>query len=151
LKDYYETEIRKLQDTHRKEQRAMKLENQKLKNDIRVQKIINTKLRKNYASMMEAEADLQTELEQVKLKLKKVLEDNDMEIIEMGHRREKRILMDQIREQRDFVRSLKITNKKLKKGREESMKIQNNLQEQVQMLSDMNNKLQKMYETAMGT
>jgi hypothetical protein len=151
LKDDYETQIRTLQVTHRKEKRDMKLENQKLKNDIRVHKIINTKLRKNYATMMNAEADLQSELQQVKLNLKKGQEDNDIEIIEMTHRREKRKLIEQIREQRDFVRSLKIKNKNMKKDREESKKSQNNLQEEVQMLSDMNNKLQKKYGRAMGT
>jgi len=41
-KDHYETQIRMLQDTH-KEKRALRQGNQKLKNDIRVQKNINTK------------------------------------------------------------------------------------------------------------
>ena len=53
--------------------------------------------------MMEAEADLQTELQQVKFTRKKLQEDKDMEIIEIRHRREKGILMEQIRELRDFV------------------------------------------------
>jgi hypothetical protein len=52
-----------LQDTHKKEKRALEHENQKLRNDIRVQKIINTKLRNNNATMMEAGMDLQTELQ----------------------------------------------------------------------------------------
>ena len=34
-----ETQIRTLQDTHRKEKMALMQENQKLKNDIRVQKV----------------------------------------------------------------------------------------------------------------
>ena len=101
LKDYYETQIRILQDMHKKK-RALKQENQKLKNDIWVQKIINTKLRRNYETMMEAEADLQTELQQVKFTRKKLQEDKDMEIIEIRHRREKGILMEQIRELRGF-------------------------------------------------
>jgi hypothetical protein len=71
-----------------KEKRALKQENQKLKNDIRVQKIINTKLRRNNATMMEAEADRQTELQKLKFTMKKLQEDRDMEIIETRHRRE---------------------------------------------------------------
>jgi len=34
LKDYYEAQIRILQDMHKKEKRVLKQENQKLKNDI---------------------------------------------------------------------------------------------------------------------
>jgi len=77
-----------------KEKRALKQENQKLKNDIWVQKIINTKLRKNNATMMEAGADLQTKVQQVRFAMKKLQEDKDVEIIETRHRREKRILME---------------------------------------------------------
>jgi len=58
---------------------------------------------------MEAEADLQIELQQVKFTMKKLQEDKEMEIIEIRHRREKRILMEQIREVRYFVRSLMMT------------------------------------------
>jgi hypothetical protein len=83
LKNYYETQITMLQDTHMKEKRALKQENQKLKYDIRAQKIINTKLRRNNATMMEANTDLQTELEKVKLTLKKLQEDKDTENIEI--------------------------------------------------------------------
>jgi len=72
LKDRYETEIRMLQDTH-KEKRDMKQEKQKLRNDIRVQNIINTKLKRNNATMMEAGVDLQTELQQVKLRMNKLV------------------------------------------------------------------------------
>ena len=43
-----------------------------MKNDIQVQKIGNTKFRRNYATMMEAEEDLQTELQQVKFTTKKL-------------------------------------------------------------------------------
>ena len=49
---------------------------------------------------MEAEADLHTELQQVEFTMKKLQEDKDMEIIKIRHRREKRILMEQIREVR---------------------------------------------------
>ena len=72
MKDRYETEIRMLQDTH-KEKRDMKQEKQKLRNDIRVQNIINTKLKRNNATMMEAGVDLQTELQQVKLRMNKLV------------------------------------------------------------------------------
>jgi hypothetical protein len=61
-----------LQDTH-KEKRDMKQEKQKLRNDIRVQNIINTKLKRNNATMMEAGVDLQTELQQVKLRMNKLV------------------------------------------------------------------------------
>jgi hypothetical protein len=44
--------------------RTLKQENKKLKNDIRIQKIINTKLKKKCATMTETEADPQTELQQ---------------------------------------------------------------------------------------
>jgi hypothetical protein len=126
------------------------MENQKFKNDIRVQKIINTKLRKKNATMMEAEAHLQTELQQVQYTLKKLPEDKDTENIEIRHRREKRILTEQIREVRDCVRSLKMQNNNLKDC-EERMTIQKKLAEEVQTLSVMNNKLQRKYETVMGT
>jgi serine/threonine protein kinase len=147
VKDYYETQIRILQDTHKKEKRTLKMENLKFKNDIRVQKIINTKLRKKNGTMMEVEAELQ----QVKFTLKKLQEDKDMEVIEIRHRREKRILTEQMREVRDCVRSLKRKNNNLKKDCEERMTIQKKLEEEVQTLSIMNNKLQKQYETVMGT
>jgi len=51
---HYETEIRMLQDTHNKEKRALKQENHKMRSDIRVQKIINNKLRRHNATKMEA-------------------------------------------------------------------------------------------------
>jgi len=56
----------------------LKQENKKLKNDIPVQTIINTTLRRNYATMMEAGLHLQTELQQVKFTLKKLQEDKDV-------------------------------------------------------------------------
>jgi len=151
LKDYYENQIRMLQNTHTKEKRALKQENQKLKNDIRVQKIINTKLRKNNSTMMEAGADLQTELQQVKFAMKKLQEDKDVEIIETRHRREKRILMEKVRELKDFVRSLKMKNNNLKKDSEETMKTQKKLQLEVQKLRVTYNELQKKYVTVLGT
>jgi hypothetical protein len=148
LKDHYETQIRILQDTY-KEKRALTMENQTLTNNIRVQKIITTKLTKNYAAMMEAEAELQTELQQVKLTMKKLQEDKDVEIIEIRHRREKRILMEQIRDLRDFLRSMKMTNNNLKKDCVERMKIQKKLQKELQTSRVSNNKLQKKYDTVM--
>ena len=151
LKDYYESQIWTLQDTHKKEKRALKVENKKFKNDIRVQKMMITKLRKKNVTVKEAEADLQTELQQVRSTLKKLQEDKEMEIMEIRHRREKRILMDQFREMRNIVRSLKKENNNLKKDCEERMKIQKQLQEEVQKLSVINNKLQRKYETVMGT
>jgi len=39
LKDHYETQIKILQDTHKKEKRALKMENQKLANDIQVRRL----------------------------------------------------------------------------------------------------------------
>ena len=143
LKDHYETQIRMLQDRHKKETSALKQENQKVKNDIWVQKIINTKLRRNYATMMEAGLDLQTELQQVKFTLKKLQEDKDVEIIEIRHRREKRILMEHMRELKGFVWSLNMTNNNFKKDREERMEIQKKLQTELQKLRVINNKLQK--------
>jgi len=143
LKDHYETQIRMLQDRHKKETSALKQENWKVKNDIWVQKIINTKLRRNYATMMEAGLDLQTELQQVKFTLKKLQEDKDVEIIEIRHRREKRILMEQMRELKGFVRSLKKTNNNFKKDHEERTEILKKLQTELQKLRVINNKLQK--------
>jgi hypothetical protein len=55
----------------------------------------------------------------------------------------------ELKEQRDFVRSLKITNN-LKKDREERMEIRKKLQEELQTLRVIN-KLQKKYETVIGT
>ena len=40
--------------------------------------------------------------------MKKLQEDKDIEILEIRHRRQKRILMERIRELKDFVRSLKV-------------------------------------------
>ena len=151
LKDHYETEIRMLKDTHNKEKRALKQENLQQKNDIRVQKIINNKLRRNNAIMMEAGADLQTELLQVKFAMKKLQEDKDVEIIEIRHRREKRTLMEKVRELKDFVQSLKMKNNNLKKDREETMENQNKLQGELKKLRAINNNVQKKYETVLAT
>jgi len=142
LKDRYETGIRTLQDTE-KEKRALKQENQKLRNDIRVQKIINTKLRRNDATMMEEGVVLQTELQQVKLAMNKLHFDKDVEIIELKHRREKRILMEKVRELKDFVRSLKKANNNLKKDREEKVENPNKLQDELKKLRAINNRVQK--------
>ena len=150
LTDYYETRMRILQDTHKEKRRTLEKENQKLKNDIRVEKIVNTKLRKNYTTMMEVKADLQTELQQVKFTMK-LQEDKDMDMIETKHRREKGFLMEEIRDLRNFVKSLKVTNTNLKKDREERMKVQKELQEELQTLRVMNNKLQKKCDKVMGT
>jgi hypothetical protein len=86
--------------------------------------------------------DLQTELQQVKLSIRKLQEDKDVEIIEIRHGREKRILMEQIRELKDFVGSLKIENNNLK-DHEERMLIQEKLQEELRTFRVINNKLQK--------
>ena len=59
--------------------------------------------------------------------------------------------MDQFREMRNIVRSLKKENNNLKKDCEERMKVQKQLQEEVKKLSVINNKLQRKYETVMGT
>jgi hypothetical protein len=72
----------------------------------------------------------------------------DMEVTE--NRIEDRILIEQLEEQRDFVRFLKITKNSLK-SREERMEIQKELQEELQTLRVINNKLQKKYETVMET
>jgi hypothetical protein len=61
--------------------------------------------------------------------------DKDVEIIEIWHRREKRILMEQIRELKDFVGSLKMANNYLRKDREERMEIQKELQEEIRTIS----------------
>jgi len=151
LKDYYENQIRMLQNTHTKEKRALKQENQKLKNDIRVQKIINTKLRKQNATMMEAGADLQTELQQVRFAMKKLQEDKDVEIIETRHKREKRTLMEKVRELKDFVRSLKMKNNNLKKDSDTRMENLNKLQLEHNKLMVIYNELQKNYVTVLGT
>ena len=150
LTDYYETRMRIPQDTHKEERRTLEKENQKLKNDIRVEKIVNTKLRKNYTTMMEVKADLQTELQQVKFTMK-LQEDKDMDMIEIKHRREKGFLMEEMRDLRNFVKFLKVTNTNLKKDREERMKVQKELQEELQTLRVMNNKLQKKCDKVMGT
>ena len=137
LKDHYEIQIRMLQDTY-KEKRALKQGNQKLKNDIRVQKNINTKLGHNYETLVD-DMDLQTELQQVKLSMRKLQQDKDVEIIEIRHGKEKRILMEQIRELKDFVDSLKMENNNLKKDREERMLIQEKLQEKLRTFGVINN------------
>ena len=62
-----------------------------------------------------------------------------MEIIEIRHGREKRILMEQIRELKDFVGSLKMENNNLKKDREERMLIQEKLQEKLRTFGVINN------------
>jgi serine/threonine protein kinase/outer membrane murein-binding lipoprotein Lpp len=151
LKDHYKTEIRMLQDTHDKEKRALKQENHKLRSDVRIQKIINIKLRRNNATMMEAGAALQTELQQVKLSMKKLQENKDVDKIEIMHRREKRILMERARELKNFVRSLKMTNNNLKKDREERVENQNKLQQELTKLRAINNNVQKKFETVLVT
>jgi hypothetical protein len=147
LKDCYETQIRMLRDTHRKEKRALKQENQKLKNDIRVHKIKNTNLRHNNETLVNSDMDLQTELQQVKLSMRKLQEDKDMEIIEIRYGSEKRILTGKIRELKDFVRSLKIANNNLKKDREERKQIE----EELRTFRDANNKLKIMCDTVTAT
>jgi len=62
-----------------------------------------------------------------------------VEIIEIRHGREKRILMEQIRELKDFVGSLKMENNNLKKDREERMLIQEKLQEKLRTFGVINN------------
>jgi serine/threonine protein kinase len=151
LKDHYESQIRMLQVTHQKEKRALKEDNKKMKYDNRVHKISNTKLRRNNATMMEAEADLQRQLQQVKCNMKKLEEDKDAEMIEKRLGREKRNLMEKIRELRDVGRSLKKRNYNLKKDCDERIKIQKEQQQKIQTLSVMNNDLQKKYDTVKGT
>jgi len=104
LKNHYETEIRMLQATHNKEKWALKQENQKLRSDIRVQMIINNKLRRNNVAMREVGAALQTELLQVKTAVKKLQEYKDIGKIEIRRRREKRIRMERAREIRSIER-----------------------------------------------
>jgi serine/threonine protein kinase len=148
LKDQYQTQIRMLQDTHRKEKRALNQENKKLKNDIRVQKIINTKLRHKHETLVDADMDLQTELQQVKLSMRKLQQDKDVEIIEIRHEREKRILVEQIKELKGFVDTLKMQNKNLKKDR---MEIQEELQEKIRTIRVINKELKKECDTMTGT
>ena len=71
--------------------------------------------------------------------MKKMKEEEDMRIIEIRHRREKRILTKKIKELKEFVRSLKIKNNNLKKDREERKEIQKKLQVELETLS-VNNK-----------
>jgi serine/threonine protein kinase len=75
----------------------------------------------------------------------------DMEETEIRHRRDKRILNEQLKEQRNFVRSLKMKNNNLKNDGQERMEIQKKLQEELQTLRVVNNKLQKKCETVMVT
>jgi hypothetical protein len=149
LEDHHETQIRMLQDMHRKEKRALIQENQKLKNDIRVQKSINTKLRHNHETLLDAHIDLQTEVLQVKSR--NLQKDRDVEIIEIRHGREKRILMEEIRQLQASVGVLKMENNNLKKDREERMKIQEDLKEELQTFRILNNQLQQMCDKVTGT
>jgi hypothetical protein len=151
LRDYYETQNRMLRDTHRREKRALKQENQKLKNDIRVQKIKNTKLRHSYEALVNSDMDLQTELQQMKLSMRKLQEDKDVEIIEIRHGREKMILMEKIRELKAFMRSLKMANNNLKKDREERLQIQEELREELRTFRIANNELKKECHTVTET
>ena len=91
---------------------------------------------------------MQTEMQQVKFIMNKVQEDK--EIAKFRHRREKSVLMKYIMALRDFVRSLKMTIKNLKKDRQARMEIQKKLHEELQTLRVINNKLQKKYETVMA-
>ena len=91
---------------------------------------------------------MQTELQQVKFIMKKLQEDK--EIAKIRHRKDKSVLMKYIMALTDFVRSLKMTNKNLKKDRQERMEIQKKLHEELQTLGVINNKLQKKYETVMA-
>jgi len=100
---------------------------------------------------MEAGAALQTELQQVKLSMKKLQENKDVDKIEIMHRREKRILMERARELKNFVRSLKMTNNNLKKDREERVENQNKLQQELTKLRAINNNVQKKFETVLVT
>jgi hypothetical protein len=150
LKDYYETQIRMLQDSHR-EKRALKQENQKLKNNIRDQKIKNTKLRHSYEALVNSDMDLQTELHQVKLSMRKLQEDKDVAIIEIRHGREKMFLMEKIRELKAFVRSLKMANNNLKKDGEERLQIQEELREEIRTFRVANNELKKECGTVTET
>jgi hypothetical protein len=87
--------------------------------------------------------EMQTELQQVELTTKKLQEDKDVLMNEIRHRVEKRMLMKHIMELKDFVWSLKLTIYSFKKDREERMEIQKKLQEELQTLRVINNKLQK--------
>ena len=72
------------------------------------------------------------------------------QIIENRLRREKAVLMEQITELRDSVRSLKVTNNYLKKEREVRMEVQKKLQEELKTLRIMNNKFQMKCDNLMA-
>jgi hypothetical protein len=76
--------------------------------------------------------------------MRKLQEDKDVEIIEIRHEREKRILMEQIRELKDFVGSMKMENNNFKKDRKERIEIQEELQEEIQTFRVINKELKKV-------
>jgi hypothetical protein len=90
-------------------------------------------------------------MQEVKFTTKEMKEEEDVEIIEIRLRREKTILMKKIGELKEFVRSLKMKNNKLKKDREERMDIHKKLHEELEALRVTNNELQKKCETVTGT
>jgi hypothetical protein len=144
----------------------------KLQQEPQTLRVTNNKLQKMYETMMGTEVKQRTELERVKFddnqnkylesKMKSCEEEKnilfirnqelqkDMEVTEIRIEKRREFLWNNSRK-RDFVRSLKITNKHLKKDREKKMEIQKKLQEELQTLRVINNKLQKKYETEMGT
>jgi hypothetical protein len=150
LKDQYETQIRMLKDMHKKEKRALNQENKKLKNDVRVQKIINTRLGNNYNTLVDANMDLQTKLQQVKVSVRKLQEDKDTEIMEIRNKREKRILVEKIRQLKDIVRSLEMQNNNFKKDRAERMEVQEELEEELRTFRIINKELKKECDRVTG-
>ena len=93
--------------------------------------------------------EVETELQQVKITMEKLEESKDLEMNEIRHRVEKRLLMKHITELKDSVRSSELTINNLKKDREERMENQKQLQEELETLRRINNKLENKYETLM--
>ena len=92
---------------------------------------------------------IQTELQQVQFTIKKLKKDKDLEMNEITHTVEKRMLTKHIMELKDFVLSMKLTINDLK-NHEERMEIQKKLREELQTIRVINNKLQMKYETVIG-
>ena len=151
LQEQHNAEMEAMQLRHGREKRKLVQRNILWRNDLRVLKISNARLKKGLDIKVKTEENLHKELQAMEATNKKLHEqrNSEMEAMLRGHAREKRNLVQRNIVWRIDLRVLKISNARLKKGLDIKVKTEENLHKELQAMEATNKKLHEQRNSEM--
>ena len=136
LKKEYVTRIKMVQDKHRREKKKLTTEIKQLKKKLRALKPTNTRLQRSRKARMPAEKNHRNDLQELKVANKKLQEEHhaEMQIKELRHAREKKILLERNKQLKNDLRILKMSNTRLRRDLDTKVKVEEKLRKELQAI-----------------